>query len=217
MKYIRTFDNINESKKDDEQIDNIDIINFAKIYNKEKGYSNKCESDGYGHYTFIIDNPFDVHKSLIVGDLALNKFIRNAKDDGMSDTLYMRALTNKVNKKYGGDNVINVSNDINHKIDMSKKKSGSYDITFRPIDDKQIVNLMNKLTIIDEGTLIVNKKGEIKKDSTGNSWLIQYKESDDYIFTNFHSGWNVLMKESDFISNFMKDSEFLINVNKYNL
>lgn len=219
MKYIRTFDNINESKKD-KQIDNINIINFAKIYNKEKGYSNKSvyynANFGQGKYVSVAENPIDNFGDIIVGDLALDQFIRNAKDDGMSDTLYMRALTNKVNKKYGDDNVINVSIDINLKTDVSKKSS--YERIFRTIDDKQIVKVMNKLTIIDEGTLIVNKKGEeIKIDSEGDSWLIQYKESDDYIFTNFHSGWNVLMKENDFISKFMKDSEFLLNVNKYNL
>ncbi len=193
---------------------NDDIINFAKIYNKEKGYSNK--SIFYynnNKYISITENPIDNFGYIIVGDLQLEKFIRNAKDDGMSNTLYMRALTNKVNEKYGNSKVINVGIDANPKPDITKIKN-SWDTKFDPIYNNQIEDLMNKITIIEKDTLNVNKKGE---KTTKGGWLIQYKESADYIFTRFHSGWNVIMKESDFISKFMKDSEFLIYAHKYNL
>jgi hypothetical protein len=89
---------------------------------------------------------------------------------------------------------------------------------FHSINPKQIENLMNNTSIIDEGKLLVNKKGEIiKPNSKGDKWLILYKESDDYIFTNFHSGWNIVMKEENFISKFMKESEIMLNITKYNI
>lgn len=216
MKYIKTY----EDKKDDKKIDNPDIINFAKIYNKEQGYSNKSvyynNNYGKGTYTSIAENPIDNFGYIIVGDLHLEKFIRNAKDDGMSDTLYMRALTDKVNEKYGNSKVINVANDGNSKPDLTKIKN-EWNRFFDPIDDKQIVKMMNKEIIIDEGTLNVDKNGKIKTNKKGDSWSIQYKESDDYIFTQFHSGWNMIMKENDFITKFMKDVEYVITANKYNI
>jgi hypothetical protein len=199
------------------KIDN-DIITFAKLYNKENGYSNKSvyySNLGAGKYISVADNPIDNFGYVIVGDLQLEKFIRNAEYDGMSDTLYMRALTDKVNKKYDNSEVINVAIDHNIKSDITKIRNYGY--FFRPIYDKQIEDIMSKETIVEEGILIVDKNGEIKKTSKGDSWTIQYKESEDYIFTQFHSGWNVIMKENDFISKFMKDSEYLLNTHKYNL
>jgi len=199
-----------------------DVINyFAKIYNKEKGYLNKSvyinNNIGTGKYISIAENPVDNFGYTIVGDLQLEKFIRNAKGDGDSSSLYMRALTDKVNEKYGNSEVINVAIDGNTKLDISKNTGAYGSKMFNPIDDKQIVRMMDKETIINEDTLIVDRNGKIKTSTKGDSWTIQYKESNDYIFTQFHSGWNVIMKENDFISKFMKDSEFLLYVNKYNI
>lgn len=216
MKYLKYF----ESEKID-KIDNLDIINFAKIFNKEKGYSNKAifynSNFDSGKYISVAENPVDNFGYIIVGDFQLEKFIRNAKNDGMSNTLYMRALTNKVNKKYGNNNVIIVSIDGNTKIDMSKDKD-AYDRVFRPINKGLIEKTMNNSIITEERTLNVNRNGEIITPKQNEDyWQIRYKESEDYIFTNFHSGWNIIMKESDFITKFMKDTEYLLNAQKYNL
>ena len=170
MKHIKLFEKyITEVPK----IINDGIINFAKIYNKEKGYSNKSifynNNIGPGKYVSIAENPVDNFGYIIVGDLQLENFIRNAKDDGLCDTLYMRSLTNKVNKKYGSSNVINVAIDGNPKLDITKNTNTIWDKMFNPIDDKQIVRMMDKETIINEDTLIVDRNGKIKTSAKGDS------------------------------------------------
>jgi hypothetical protein len=120
MKHLKYFESHNETK-----IDNPDIDYFAKIYNKQKGYENKAvyySNSSPTKYVSVTDNPYENFGYLIVGDLKLEQFIRNAKDNGMSNTLYMRALTNKVNQKFHNSKVINVSFDGNFKLDISKKK-----------------------------------------------------------------------------------------------
>lgn len=205
------------------RINNLDIIEFSKIFNKEEGYSNKCvyytNNLGNGKYVSVVDEPFDNFGYLIVGDLQLEQFVRNAKQDGMSVSLFMRGLTNKINEKFGNSKVIDVSIDGNGKIDL-RKKDNAWDTIFRPVDNKQIEKFMNSVTIIDEDILSVNREGKIidpDSNSDDDTWSIHYKESEDYIFSNFHSGWDIIMKETDFIDKYMKETAHLLGVIKYNL